>query len=614
MSSSVRTRLKQYQHEFWSGGIFDETWTVYPNGQPKSVLCRFRGCITEAGEMALLCEAESADSQPPEILRGSQALLYTNAMVSNYDATGACIYANPAALNAFSGEGTNLRNRILSKSTLATLTGGLKAGIDAQLVTEVMTYRGPRIHEIEARTSYDAVTGGQTLLLTEIDITEKENAKRAVEHLANHDSLTKLYNRTYFANNADRFIQDAIEEEVNAYLILFDLDRFKFINDTSGHAAGDEILKEVANRAKDFFPRGALLGRLGGDEFCILLKTKKKTKKIKRLILDFIEILKVPARVDRHEFPIDASMGMIVIPPHAAPTSFDDLLIKADLALYEVKAKGGGNIAIFKERLAKKRQRALDIEAELIYNLTADNGGLQLFFQPQVDLEHGIITGAEALARMSARDGHDIRPSEFIPIAETTGLISKVGHWVLERVFQSYLDLPDELKPYRLSVNVSPLQFHENDLIQRLKQFANMSGINPENFQIELTESALHLGDRRFKKMLQSIVNMGYSLAIDDFGIAYSNIARLSKHPIDCIKLDRSLIHQKGNEKLTRGVINMGQALNLKIIAEGVETLEQRDALIAQGCHHQQGFLYARAVPFKEFTTLRPAHIPALKR
>lgn len=214
MTPSVHGRLRQYQREFEDGGYFDESWTLYPKGIVKNVLCRFRGYRLTSGRMAMLCEAQLTTEKSSEFLRNSQALLYTGAMVTVYNTDGQCIYANPAALRAFSDQGTGLLDRILSKDVLQNLQSDMMIGTEGHYVSRVSTQNGPRTHEIEARKGYDAITGHQTLLLTELDIEEKEQAKRRVEHLANHDFLTGLHNRQYLTSRADEFISSAIKDDV----------------------------------------------------------------------------------------------------------------------------------------------------------------------------------------------------------------------------------------------------------------------------------------------------------------------------------------------------------------------------------------------------------------
>lgn len=608
MSTTVRTRLLQYQLEFPSGAYFDESWTLYPKGKPKTVICRFRGCKMLSGQMAMLCEAEILKEESPAVLRGAQALLYTGAMVTIYNAEGACIFANPAALKAFSSDGTQLDDRILDPTVLTELRAGLTEGTEGHYVSDVLTRVGVRIHEIEARKSYDAINGAQTLLLTEIDISEKEEAKRKVEHLANHDFLTGLHNRHYLTTQATPLIADAFANNQGVFLVLLDLDRFKFVNDTLGHSVGDEMLRKVAENLTRLFPKEAIIGRLGGDEFCILYRSQDAAAANSRKARRLVQELKQPLKIGNHELHVDISVGISHIRSGRACKGFDDLLARADLALYAAKQNGGGTVRHYNERLYRKRQRFWEIEGELRHALMTSGDQLSLHYQPIVSLSSHSIVGIEALARFRTCAGESIPPSEFIPIAEATGLIGDLGHWVLETALQSRAYFPDDMKAAKLSVNVSPLQFHSSALLAQLRSFANRPGFNPAHIEIELTESALHIEERPFAKMLQDIVRMGYSLAIDDFGSAYSNVARLAHYPINTLKIDRSMT-LNDNRRLTTGIINIGQALNLKVVAEGVETTDQRDWLISEGCMEHQGFLYSKPLSLDALSQLRTTHM-----
>lgn len=613
MTPSVHGRLRQYQREFEDGGYFDESWTLYPKGIVKNVLCRFRGYRLTSGRMAMLCEAQLTTEKSSEFLRNSQALLYTGAMVTVYNTDGQCIYANPAALRAFSDQGTGLLDRILSKDVLQNLQSDMMIGTEGHYVSRVSTQNGPRTHEIEARKGYDAITGHQTLLLTELDIEEKEQAKRRVEHLANHDFLTGLHNRQYLTSRADEFISSAIKDDVGVFLLLIDLDRFKYVNDTFGHVIGDQLLEEISIRLRDFFPDGTIISRFGGDEFCILLRSGAALTGITRQCRELVKELKKPIKIARNSFSIEASVGFAYVLAENDYSSFDALLVKADLALYSAKASEGGSVRIFREKLYLKRVRFLEVEDRLARALRYESGDLSLSYQPIVCLRTHKIIGLEALSRLHSNTELEVSPTEFIPVAEATGLITELGGWVLHNAVEAYLAMPDALKGCRISVNVSPKQFHNLSLLNQLRTLAKTPNFNPAQMEIELTETALQIGEGHFSRMLQEIVEMGYTLAIDDFGSAYSNIARLNGYPVHTIKIDRSMMtHADG--KLVSGAIDIVRALNLSVVAEGVETKQQSDWLISKGCTEHQGFFYSKPLSLDEVKQLTSNDISALKK
>ena len=594
MSASVAARLRQYQREFCNGFHFDERWTIYPKGIAKTVICRFRGCRLQDGRMAMFCEAQLSAERVEDKVRSGQALLYTGAMVTIYNAAGTCLYANPAAVEAYSSQGTSLEARILDPHILLFLKTRHEIE-EKKIVTRVKTQAGPRIHEIDVRKSYDAVTGERTLLLTEIDITEKEQAKENAEHLANHDFLTGLFSRQYLTSRSDGFIAQALAQGQLVSLLLFDLDRFKYINDTLGHGVGDALLRRVSDKLSQAFPEDAIIGRLGGDEFCVLLRSRGTATDVSRRVRQFVSSLKTPTRVDSHDLRISVSSGISHTRLQGCDSQFDDLLMKADLGLYAAKHSGGGTVRVFRQKLLDRRRRFFAIEEELTQALESPQDHLTLLFQPIVCLQKRGLKSVEALCRLTTRDGDVIQPSEFIPVAEATGLIEGLGLWVLKSAVAALPELEAAIGPTKISLNVSPMQFHTSDFLKSLRVLALQLGAQTEFIELELTESALHLDAQSFGRMLNEITSMGYTLAIDDFGSAYSNIARLNTYPVQTIKLDKSLITDVGSN-LAAGVINIGRAMKMDVIAEGVQTREQAEWLIEQGCTYHQGFFYAKAL------------------
>ena len=615
MSSSVRERLAFYQKRFAEGDVFDESCTLFPAGEPKPVMCRFRGCLRHDGTYAMLCEAHEITVDSPEVLRGSQALLYTGAMVSIYDEAGQCVYANPAAARVFGDDVGNLQDRVLNAFVREALLEVLKGEREGRYVSEVRTEMGERIHEIEARRSIDAVTGRRSLLLTEQDITEAVRVRQAVDKLANQDMLTGLYNRNFLTTYTEAFVAAAREAGQDVFLLMLDLDRFKMVNDTLGHAVGDRLLGEVADRMRDFFTGDEVLCRLGGDEFCILIRTRDRPEMIENLASIFVERLRKPLQIDGYELRIDTSLGMVRQPVDAGQVdSLDQMLQKADLALYDAKGRGGGQVRLFHPALLERQARLSYVEGALMRALEGRDGArLEMTYQPQVCLRRGVITGAEALARLHTDDGVTLGPDEFVAVAETTGLIRALGAQVLEHVAAAVRALPPSLSSYRLSVNVSAVQLHDDSLLTQLTEIAGRPGDLTRRIELELTETQPALEGGRFGDTLRRVADLGFRIAIDDFGTGYSNVAQLGLQPINRLKMDRSLIRRTENRTLARGVINMSHAMNIPVMAEGVETLDQRDWLIAEGCHAQQGFLYGKPMDFEAFCALDATDIAALE-
>lgn len=596
MSTSVRARLQQYQAEFWAGAHFDEQWTIFPHGVPRSLLCRFRGCVLPDDRMAMLCEGQAINPDDQHLLKSSQALLYTAVMVTTYSTIGVCTYANPAARRAFPESEqsalTRFRNPVL-RAILAAEPSTLSEGT---YISEVSTSRGVRIHEVEVRQSFDPIEGARNFLITEVDVTEQEAAKREMAILATRDSLTGLRNRTYLASSAAEFIHRAGAQGHVAALLLLDIDRFKFVNDTMGHAAGDTLLQEISSRLNAVLPPSALLSRLGGDEFCCLLSSADGERTFVRAGVAILKELRRPMMIDNNDLSVAGSIGISV--GENGQTTFEDLLRKADLALFDAKGNGGNTVRTFRPALAERSHRFLQVDTELREAMTRNR--LELFYQPRVSFSTGKIVAAEALIRLNSPTGSLVLPGEFIPIAEATGRIASIGRWVMREAVRHLGVLRASGCEINLSVNVSPKQFADPSFLALLRQVRPMILQARGDIELEITENVLVDADRRLQRVLRQISDLGYKLAIDDFGTAYSNLASLTRYPISCIKIDRTLVAHKDFKLLVTGVMTIARAFGARIVAEGVETEAQRRWLQDSLCDEYQGFLFSRPVPFAE--------------
>ncbi|MGV8988260.1 MAG: putative bifunctional diguanylate cyclase/phosphodiesterase [Cypionkella sp.] len=596
MSPAIRARLQQYAPEFWKGIHFDEQWTLFPHGTPRTVLYRLRGCLLDSGRMAMLCEAQVTNPENAHLLRGSQALLYTTMMVTTYSDSGDCTYANPAARNSFSAEEQSSTRRFMNPDLRAILNGDLGLQREGTWRSEVATSRGTRTHEVEVRQSHDPVEGLANFLVTELDVTEQEAAIRKMANLVTRDSLTGLRNRTYLATAAAEFLKSATERGETVGLLLLDVDRFKLVNDSLGHAAGDMLLQGIARRLGVVLPETGVLTRLGGDEFCCLLSSSAGEKAFARTASAVLKELRKPFAVDNYNLNISASIGLSMA--EGGQTSFDSLLRRADLALFDAKGKGGDRMRAFRPELAERSRRFLELDAELREALSRNR--LELYYQPRISFKTGKIVAAEALIRMNSANGAMVLPAEFIPIAEATGRIAAVGRWVLREATRHLLLVRGAGSTINLSVNVSPKQFADPAFLALLRQVRPLiDGVRGE-IELEITENVLIESDRRLQRVLMQISKLGYRLAIDDFGTAYSNLASLTRYPISCIKIDRTLVAHKDFRLLLTGVMTIARAFGAKIVAEGVETESQRQWLEESLCDEYQGYLYSKPVPFAE--------------
>lgn len=594
MSSTVRTRLNQFQAGFHQGDHFDEQWTIFPNGLPRALTCRFRGCLLEDGRMAMLCEAQSISPEDAGLLRSSQALLYTAVMVTTYSANGECTYANPAARRAFPASEQSSLMRFRDPMLRATLAAGPSAEVEGTYLTDVATSHGLRRHAVEIRQSFDPLEGRRNFLITEVDVTEQEAAKREMALLATTDPLTGLRNRTFLAAAAGGYIDRARSNGLAAGLMLLDIDRFKFVNDSLGHAAGDLLLQEITKRLRETLPPGSILSRLGGDEFCCLIAAPEGERAFLRLCNGVLKHMRHPMTVDSNDLSVSASIGIAVA--DAAPTTFEELLRKADLALFEAKGSGGNAARAFRPELAERSHRFLQLDTELREALTRNR--LELFYQPRVNFRTGKVVAAEALIRLNSPTGSLVLPGEFIPVAEATGRIAAIGRWVLREAVRDLVRLREAGAMINLSVNVSPKQFADPAFLALLRQVRPTLDAIEGDIELEITENVLIDTDRRLQRVLAQIADLGYKLAIDDFGTAYSNLASLTRYPIGCIKIDRSLLDHKDFRLLVTGVMTIARAFGARIVAEGVETEIQRAWLAENLCDEYQGFLFSKPVPF----------------
>lgn len=597
MSSSVRMRLGQMAYELARGAVVDEPWTIYPHGLPRPLICRFRGCRGADGRVAMLAEGTRVGTEEHSLLSAAQVMVYTTAMVSTYAADGSCTWANLAARTAFPGRQQADLARFLSPSIRAALSGE-RLTTEGTYLSEVMTSRGVRVHEVSIRMGHDPLVGAANYVITETDVTDQENAKRDLESLASRDVLTGLRNRGYLAAAASGHMGVHAAQGLGSALMLLDLDRFKFVNDTLGHGAGDRLLQEIADRLIQALPPGTPLSRLGGDEFCALLPHEGE-KRLLRLANAVQKALNRPLRVQGNDLSVSASIGLAC---SDGDTSFDELLRQADLALFVAKGNGGAEACIFRPAMAARSERFLRIEAELTEALRRRR--LELFYQPRLSLRTGKIVAAEALIRINDPTGRASMPSDFIPVAEATGSIAPIGRWALRAAAGHLLDLRATGAQIDLSVNVSPKQFADPAFLAQLRQTRRRIAPVSGTIELEITESVLVDHDRRLQKVLGQIAAMGYTFAIDDFGTAYSNLAGLTRYPISCIKIDRTLIAHAEFRALVSAVLTLARVFGAKVVAEGVETEAQRSWLQDNGCDEFQGFLFSRPVPFAELQRL----------
>ena len=441
---------------------------------------------------------------------------------------------------------------------------------------------------------------------TLVDITEFKIAEEKIKHLAFYDPLTGLANRRKLSERLAHSIAMCSREETQLAVLMMDLDRFKNVNDTLGHLAGDELLKQVAQRITARLRATDMVARLGGDEFVVLLEDISHQDDAARVATEIVADLSAPFQLTQSDdVRIGASIGIALYPIHGETPEL--LMDNADIALYQAKDSGRGCFAYFSESLTMAARERLDLEVRLRRGI--EQGELRVFYQAQVDILSGKIIGAEALVRWQEPNEGLIPPYKFIPIAEESGLIMSIGEWVLRDVCRQGKEWIDAgFMPIRLAVNVSPSQFKHCDMVKLVTTVLAETNYPAEQLELELTESGLMEHQETVIEILMKLRKLGIHLAIDDFGTGYSSLSYLKRFPLDVLKIDKSFIddipHHADDMAITSAIISMGQTLGFKVLAEGVETMAQLDFLQLKGCDTYQGYIKSKPIPADEFVKL----------
>jgi diguanylate cyclase (GGDEF)-like protein len=442
---------------------------------------------------------------------------------------------------------------------------------------------------------------------------EKTKADERIEYLASHDSLTKLPNREMFNELLRHAIEAASRHQRSFALLFIDLDRFKVINDSLGHDAGDMLLVEVASRLRGVLRASDVVARLGGDEFVVILEETAERNDVERIAGHLLSALGQPMQLSGHECHTTASIGIAMYPSDGLDAQ--TLTKNADMAMYLAKEDGKNAFRFFSKEIKAQSIERLTLESALRRALEREQ--FSLHYQPKIDMASGQITGVEALLRWAHPELGLVSPAQFIPLAEETGLIVPIGRWVLkEACAQNMAWQRRGLRPVMMAVNLSPRQFADEQLLHDVDEALLASGMSPVLLQLEVTESMVMRNVSRAIRVLDAIQSRGIRLAIDDFGTGYSSMSLMKQFPIDTIKIDRSFVRDLADDSedqaIAQAIISMGKALGMTVIAEGVETVEQQEFLRAHACDEMQGFLFSKPLPPRELAELlRSAPVPA---
>lgn len=443
------------------------------------------------------------------------------------------------------------------------------------------------------------------------DVTERKQAEEKIKNLAYYDSLTELPNRILFREHTQLEMELARRRNQQLTLLHIGLDRFKRINDTLGHAAGDSVLKQMAQRISNCV-RGSdvvasfteprvdddLVSRFGDDEFIVLLTQIEDSKQAGVVVNRLLKTIAEPILIAEEEIFITASIGIASYPSDG--DNVDSLLKNADTALSYTKKEGSNNFKWYDRQMHTRALEFLSMEARL--NKAIESDELVLHYQPQIDTASGQLVGVEALLRWNDPVKGLIPPLQFIPLAEETGLIVPIGDWVFETACKQSMAWQQlGLDPIRIAVNISARQFSQFNLFNNIQSMISRSGVSGELLELELTESIIMQNARESAEILNKLKDLGLSLAVDDFGTGYSSLSYLKRFPLDFLKIDRSFVKDvtvdESDAAIARAIISLAQSLNLKVVAEGVETLDQLEFMKKHQCDYIQGFYYSKPVP-----------------
>ncbi|MFC1748750.1 putative bifunctional diguanylate cyclase/phosphodiesterase, partial [Pseudomonadota bacterium] len=434
------------------------------------------------------------------------------------------------------------------------------------------------------------------------DISAIKQSQERLDHLAYHDHLTNLPNRLLFNDRLKHAIQRANRDDYEVAVLFIDLDRFKYINDTLGHPIGDQLIQQAASRLRNSVRKEDTVARIGGDEFVIAMEHPKESQGIVVLAQKIVNAFHTPIMINSHALHVTVSMGISIFPQDGKDV--DTLIKNADIALYQVKDQGRNNFRFYTQEMTTAVFERLTLENSLRHALK--NNEMCLHYQPQYCLKTNQILGCEALIRWSRPDKGMIYPAKLIPVAEESGLIIELGEWVLRTACQqmrAWLDTGKKIQ--RVAVNVSALQLKRDTFIKELKTILEETNLPAHYLELELTETVIMHDAKWSVALLEQLKTLGVTLSIDDFGTGYSSLGYLKRFPISKLKIDRSFVSDiptdSNDTAITQAIIAMTKSLQLDVIAEGIESEEQREFLIANGCYQGQGFLLGKPQDADEF-------------
>ena len=533
---------------------------------------------------------------------------HSSDVITVTDAGGSIIYQSPSVTPVFGYEpselvGTELQRLVHPEdvhSVVASLVETARISGAERIECRVRHADGSwRYVEsaVTARLDDPSIAG---MVLNTRDITERKELEDQLAHQAFHDSLTGLANRALFRNRVEHALARMRRQRRPIAVLLLDLDGFKTVNDSLGHAFGDQLLVAVANRLRDHLRPSDTACRLGGDEFAVLAEDLADAADAEVVADRILDALKIPFTVGAKEVVLTASIGVTIA--ETTQRDADDLLRNADVAMYTAKGRGRSRFELFKPSMHQAMLDRMDLESDL--RRAVERGEFLLNYQPTVALATGWISGMEALVRWQSPERGLVPPSVFIPVAEDTGLIVKLGEWVLEEACRQAVAWKSEFgpdAPRTMNVNLSARQLQDEGLVDTVASILERTGVRPEHVVLEITESAVMADAEAMIARLHELKGLGVRLAIDDFGTGYSSMSYLVQFPIDVLKIDRSFVHGVGSDPqkmgIVRTIVELGRILELQTVAEGIEVVEEVEELRSLECELGQGYWFSRPMP-----------------
>jgi diguanylate cyclase (GGDEF)-like protein len=458
--------------------------------------------------------------------------------------------------------------------------------------------------EAKGRVFFDLNRRPVRVIGTAMDITERKRTEKQMHEAVQHDTLTGLPNRALLHEYCSHILAMSARANEPGAVIFIDLDRFKPINDMYGHNVGDKVLQAVAKRLLACSRKEDVVSRLGGDEFIVVLPRIGSARDAAIVARHMLQAIGEPISIGPLRLSISPSIGVSLFPEHA--TDLELLIRCADMAMYAAKRDGRNNFRIYSPGLIDDANGLLHKEVMLKH--AVENDMLELFYQPILDTQSGELIGVEALIRIATDDGILLGPAEFIPVAETTGLMNRIGDWVVRQACLQHQDWCNSgLPPVTIAINVSPMQFRQPSFVSVLANAIKEFDVDPAFLQIEVTESAIMDDVPDTVETLNRLQAMGIRIALDDFGTGYSSLSHLSNLPLNKLKIDQSFIRKMADSPssraITKAIIGLGRTLNLTVVGEGIESEEAMEFLRDHGCDQVQGFLFSRPLPPDQFVS-----------